>query len=77
MGEMGENSEPSNLFQRWFGVNRPQIWGVCYWISKSLNIPVMWIRLFFLIAIPLWGLSVWIYPVLALFVPFKDKGQTT
>ena len=77
MGEMGENSEPSNLFQRWFGVNRPQIWGVCYWISKSLNIPVMWVRLFFLIAIPLWGLSVWVYPVLALFVPFKDKGQTT
>ena len=77
MGEMWENSEPSNLFQRWFGVNRPQIWGVCYWISKSLNIPVMWVRLFFLIAIPLWGLSVWVYPVLALFVPFKDKGQTT
>ena len=77
MGEMGENSEPSNLFQRWFGVNRPQIWGVCYWISKSLNIPVMWVRLFFLIAIPLWGLSVWVYPVLALFVPFKDKEQTT
>ncbi len=77
MGEMRENSEPSNLFQRWFGVNRPQIWGVCYWISKSLNIPVMWVRLFFLIAIPLWGLSVWVYPVLALFVPFKDKGQTT
>ena len=77
MGEMGEKSEPSNLFQRWFGVNRPQIWWVCYWISKSLNIPVMWVRLFFLIAIPLWGLSVWVYPVLALFVPFKDKGQTT
>ena len=77
MGEMWENSEPSNLFQRWFGVNRPQIWGVCYWISKSLNIPVMWVRLCFLIAIPFWGLSVWVYPVLALFVPFKDKGQTT
>ena len=77
MGEMGEKSEPSNLFQRWFGVNRPQIWWVCYWISKSLNIPVMWVRLFFLVAILFWGISIWIYPVLALFVPFKDKGQTT
>lgn len=77
MGEMWENSEPSNLFQRWFGTNKPQIWWVCYWIAKSANIPVMWVRLFFLIAIPFWGLSVWVYPVLALFVPFKDKGQTT
>jgi len=77
MGEMWENSEPSNLFQRWFGTNKPQIWWVCYWIAKSANIPVMWVRLFFLIAIPSWGLSVWVYPVLALFVPFKDKGQTT
>ena len=75
--EIGENSEPSNLFQRWFGTNKPQIWWVCYWIAKSANIPVMWVRLFFLIAIPFWGLSVWVYPVLALFVPFKDKGQTT
>lgn len=72
-----ETAEPSNLLQKWFGTNKPQIWWVCYWISKSLNIPVMWVRLFFLIAIPFWGLSVWVYPVLALFVPFKDKGQTT
>ena len=72
-----ETVEPSNLLQKWFGTNKPQIWWVCYWIAKSANIPVMWVRLFFLIAIPFWGLSVWVYPVLALFVPFKDKGQTT
>ena len=75
--ENGEKSEPSNLFQRWFGVNRPQIWWVCYWISKLLKISVMRVRLFFLVAILFWGISIWIYPVLALFVPFKDKGQTT
>ena len=72
-----ETAGPSNLLQKWFGTNKPQIWWVCYWIAKSANIPVMWVRLFFLIAIPFWGLSVWVYPVLALFVPFKDKGQTT
>ena len=75
--ENGEKSEPSNLFQRWFGVNRPQIWWVCYWISKLLKISVMRVRLIFLVAILFWGISIWIYPVLALFVPFKDKGQTT
>ena len=75
--ENGEKSEPSNLFQRWFGVNRPQIWWVCYWTSKLLKISVMRVRLFFLVAILFWGISIWVYPVLALFVPFKDKGQTT
>lgn len=67
----------TNLLERWFGKEKPMIWGVCYWIAKSLNIPVSIVRLIFLIAVFVYGTGLWLYPLLALFVPFKDKKITT
>ncbi len=70
-------SEKSTLLNRWLGKEKPMIWGVCYRIAKSLNIPVSIVRLIFLIAAFMYGTGLWLYPLLALFVPFKDKKITT
>lgn len=67
----------SNILDRRFGKQKPMIWGVCYWIAKSFNIPVSIVRLIFLVAVFIYGTSIWLYPLLALFVPFKDKKSTT
>lgn len=75
--EESEETPQKNLLERWFGNNKPMIWGVAYWISKSLNIPVSIVRLILLWMVFIYGTSIWLYPLLALFVPFQDKKSTT
>lgn len=76
--EIDDNDAPKkNLLERRFGKEKPMIWGVAYWISKSLNISVSTVRIIFFVAILIYGTSLWLYPLLALFVPFKDKKSTT
>lgn len=72
-----EETKKTNLLEKWFGKQKPMIWGVCYWIAKSLKIPVSIVRLIFLIAVFIYGMSIWLYLLLALFVPFQDKKSTT
>ena len=67
----------SNILERSLGKDKPMFWGVCYWIAKSLNIPVSIVRLIFLVAVFVYGTGLWLYALLALFVPFKDKQTTT
>lgn len=70
-------STPKNLLERWLGKDKPMIRGVGYWLSKSLKIPVSIVRLILLWAVFIYGTSIWLYPLLALFVPFQDKKATT
>ena len=72
-----EISQPKNLIERWFGNNKPMVRGVAYWISQSLKIPVSIVRLILIGSVFIYGTSLWIYPLLALFVPFQDKKATT
>ena len=67
----------ANLLNKWLGKEKPMIWWVAYRIAKSLNIPVAIVRLIFIIAVFIYGTSIWLYPLLALFVPFQDKKKTT
>lgn len=83
--------EPENIFDgtpsedtvvsratRWIDRDKPIIWWVCYRIAKSLNISVRWVRIIGLICLPLTGMAwAWLYMILALFTPYKDKKKTT
>lgn len=59
------------------GRDRPIIWGVAYWIAKTLNLPVIFVRIVFLVAIFIYGIGIWAYLILALFAPYKEKQKTT
>lgn len=69
--------QPKNLLDQRFGTNKPMIRGVCYWIAKSFQIPVTIVRIAMLVLVFIYGISVWIYPLLALFVPFSDKKSSS
>lgn len=56
---------------------RPVLRGVCYRLSKSLNIEVRIIRIAFIILTLLNGVGIIIYILLALFAPYRDKKKTT
>jgi phage shock protein PspC (stress-responsive transcriptional regulator) len=70
-------TEPVRLLDQRFGKQKPMIWGVCYWIAKSFTINVSIVRLLFLIAVFIYGTSIWLYPLLALFVPYQDKKASS
>lgn len=72
-----ESETQSNFLERWFWKDKPMIWWVAYRIAKSLNIPVAIVRLIFLIAVFIYGTSIWLYPLLALFVPYQDKKKSS
>ena len=72
-----ESETQSNILERWFWKDKPMIWWVAYRIAKSLNIPVAIVRLIFLIAVFIYGTSIWLYPLLALFVPYQDKKKSS
>ena len=72
-----ESETQSNILERWFWKDKPMIWWVAYRIAKSLNIPVAIVRLVFLIAVFIYGTSIWLYPLLALFVPYQDKKKSS
>lgn len=61
----------------YFAKDGPMIWWVCYRLSKSLNINVTIVRVLMIILILFWWLSIWVYPILALFVPYVNKSKTT
>ncbi len=69
--------QPKNLLEKWLWKEKPMVWGVAYWISKSLKMPVSVVRLILLWSVFLYGTSIWLYPLLAIFVPFQDKKATT
>lgn len=56
---------------------KPLIRWVCYRLAKSLNIPVRIVRLLFVVLTLLHGTSIFLYIILALFVPYRDKKKTT
>lgn len=60
-----------------FGRNSPMIWWVCYRLSKTLNINVTLVRIIFLLLVFFYGMTIRLYPILALFVPYEKKSQTT
>lgn len=68
-----DEQKKGNIFTR----EKPVIWWVCYWLAKSLNVPVKIMRIIFLILVALNGTGLILYVILALFVPFKDKKKTT
>ena len=70
-----EIAQDTTFLNRHLGKEKPMIWGVCYWIAKSFNIPVARVRLLFFIAIFIYGTTIWLYPLLALFVPYEDKKK--
>ena len=72
-----EIAQDTTFLNRHLGKEKPMIWGVCYWIAKSFNIPVARVRLLFFIAIFIYGTTIWLYPLLALFVPYEDKKKSS
>lgn len=82
-GSVESTNEASDEQKKWrklrnlFEKERPVVWWVCYWISKTTTIPVAIVRITFLVLIFVYGISIWFYPILALFVPYKDKNKTT
>lgn len=72
-----ETNTKSNIVERWLWKEKPMIWWVAYRIAKSLNISVSIVRLIFLIAVFIYGTSIWLYPLLALFVPYEDKKKSS
>ena len=86
-----KNFSSDNYIKNELASNRPLIWWVAYWISKSLKLNIFVVRLIFLI-LPftlgilwiLWGapgmvmlsnFSTALYVILSLFVPYKARGQ--
>ena len=72
-----EDSDETSRLQQRFGKEKPMIRWVCYWIAKSLNISVSLVRLITIIVVFVYGISIWMYPLLALFVPYKDKKASS
>lgn len=83
--------EPENIFgedlnskekdikksSRWIDKDEPILRWVCYWIAKSLKIPVIWIRILFMLLLFANWIGLLIYILLAIFAPYKDKSNTT
>lgn len=72
------DDQPSR-FKRtlWIDKQKPMLWGVCYWLAKTLNVHVRIIRIIFLVLIFFKGAGLIVYALLALFAPYKDKRKTT
>lgn len=86
-----ENFEQKNqiIIKNELASNKPLIWWVAYWISKSLNINIFVLRILFILAsllgviwIVIWvpefflisTLSILVYIILAIFAPYRSKS---
>lgn len=76
-GEKTADTAKKNKLTSFLGKERPIIWWVSYWIAKSLNLPVIFVRIVFLVALFVYSTWFWAYLILALFVPYSDKKKTT
>lgn len=77
--ESVDGTDEQKKFRRTLQIDKekPMIRGVCYRLSKSLNLPVRIVRIIMLLLIIAQGTGLILYVILALFVPFKDKKRTT
>ena len=77
-GEADSSLDDASEPKKWkIQKDKPLIWGVCYWIAKSLGVSVTRVRILFLVLLLFRGSTFFLYIVLALFVPYKEKSKTT
>ena len=73
-GEADSSLDDASEPKKWkIQKDKPLIWGVCYWIAKSLGVSVTRVRILFLVLLLFRGSTFFLYIVLALFVPYKEN----